>query len=61
LVVAKSVNFEILVFPVEGDKDTKAKEVETITFEPKLKTFEMDVMEAMGIQEDRIPKKTYWY
>jgi len=55
------VNFEILVFPVEGDKDTKAKEVETITFEPKLKTFEMDVMEAMGIQEDRIPKKTYWY
>nr|ACO14687.1 Probable 39S ribosomal protein L24, mitochondrial precursor [Caligus clemensi] len=42
-------------------KDTPAKLVEEITFEPKLATFDMDVMEAMGIKESRIPKRTYWY
>jgi len=46
---------------IEGDKDTKAAVVEEVTFEPRLKTFEMDVMESLGITEDRIPKKTYWY
>jgi L-asparaginase II len=38
-----------------------AKLVEEITYEPKLATFDMDIMESMGIKEDRIPKKTYWY
>lgn len=42
-------------------KDTKAKDVEEITFEPKLCTFEMDVMQQMGIKEDRVPQKTWWY
>ena len=42
-------------------KDTKAKVVEEITFEPKLATFEMDLMKIYGIKEERIPKKTYWY
>jgi len=46
---------------LESDKDTVATVIEKITFQPKLKTFEMDVMEAMGIVEDRIPKKSYWY
>lgn len=45
----------------EAEKDTKASEVTDITFEPTLKTFEMDIMEQMGIQEDRVPSKTYWY
>ena len=43
------------------EKDTKAADVEAITYEPKLSTFEMDIMEARGIKEDRIPHKTYWY
>lgn len=42
-------------------KDTKAAVVEEITFEPKLATFEMDIMESMGIKEDRIPRRTFWY
>jgi len=46
---------------LEGDKDTKADAVQAVTFQPELKTFEMDIMDSMGIQEDRISKKTYWY
>nr|CAI5865236.1 unnamed protein product [Callosobruchus analis] len=46
---------------VEQPKDTKADVIEEITFEPKLCTFEMDIMEKMGIKEDRIPPKSYWY
>lgn len=45
----------------EVEKDTPAKVVETITFSPALKTFEMDIMEQMNIKEDRVPAKTYWY
>ncbi|EZA48957.1 hypothetical protein DMN91_011855 [Ooceraea biroi] len=45
----------------EQPKDTTKDDVTNITFEPKLKTFEMDIMDEMGIKEDRIPKKTYWY
>jgi len=46
---------------VDTEKDTKAAVVEAITFTPQLKTFEMEIMEELGIKEDRIPKKTYWY
>lgn len=45
----------------ENDKDTSAADASSITFQPKLKTFEMEIMDEMGIVEDRIPKKTYWY
>ena len=43
------------------EKDTVAADVEAITYEPTLSTFEMDIMDAQGIKEDRIPLKTYWY
>uniref|UniRef100_A0A1A9WKN2 Large ribosomal subunit protein uL24m n=1 Tax=Glossina brevipalpis TaxID=37001 RepID=A0A1A9WKN2_9MUSC len=46
---------------IERAKDTPAAVVEEITFEAKLCTFEMDIMNEMGIKEERIPKKTYWY
>ncbi|CRK92000.1 CLUMA_CG005580, isoform A [Clunio marinus] len=46
---------------VVREKDTEAAVVSEITFKPKLATFEMEIMESMGIEEDRIPKKTYWY
>lgn len=42
-------------------KDTPAKDVEEITFIPKLATFDMDIMEKMEIIEKRTPAKTYWY
>lgn len=45
----------------EQPKDTVADVIKEITFQPKLRTFEMDIMENMGIKEDRIPPKTYWY
>ncbi|CAG4966345.1 unnamed protein product [Colias eurytheme] len=43
------------------DKDTVAAEAAKITFAPKLCTFEMDIMESMGIKEDKVPAKSYWY
>ncbi|CAH1954855.1 unnamed protein product [Acanthoscelides obtectus] len=46
---------------LEQPKDTTADVIKDITFEPKLCTFEMDIMEKMGIKEDRIPPKSYWY
>ena len=42
-------------------KDTENDVVTEITFEPKLCTFEMDIMKEMGIKENRWPKKSYWY
>ena len=42
-------------------KDTPAKDVEEITFVPRLATFDMDIMEKMRIEETRTPAKTYWY
>lgn len=46
---------------VEQPKDTIADKVTEITFSPKLQTFEMDIMESMGIKENRVPPKSYWY
>lgn len=45
----------------ERPKDTTAAATSKVTFDPKLKTFEMEIMEEMGIEEDRVPKRTYWY
>lgn len=46
---------------IAKEKDTESKVVTEITFKPKLSTFEMDIMESMGIKEDGVPGKTYWY
>ncbi|KAI4467231.1 mitochondrial ribosomal protein l24 [Holotrichia oblita] len=45
----------------EQPKDTVANDVIDITFSPKLQTFEMSIMESMGIKEERVPPKSYWY
>ncbi|XP_034239879.1 probable 39S ribosomal protein L24, mitochondrial [Thrips palmi] len=45
---------------VENEKDTTAANMK-VTFKPRLTTFEMEIAEELGITEDRIPKKTYWY
>ncbi|XP_044735868.1 probable 39S ribosomal protein L24, mitochondrial [Chrysoperla carnea] len=44
-----------------AEKDTTSEAVTEVTFQPKLLTFEMEIMKEMGIEEDRIPSKTYWY
>lgn len=43
------------------EKDTEGGVASEITFNPTLATFEMDIMKSMGIEEHRVPKKTYWY
>lgn len=44
-----------------GEKDTNKDELQKVTYVPKLKSFEEDILEKMGIKEDRKPGKTYWY
>ncbi|XP_067624367.1 large ribosomal subunit protein uL24m [Eurosta solidaginis] len=46
---------------IEREKDTPGAVVGEITFQPKLATFEMDIMDEMGIVEERKPRKSYWY
>lgn len=46
---------------IETAKDTKEKELTEVTFVPKLKSFEQDIMDAMGIKDTRQRAKTYWY
>ncbi|XP_011707203.1 PREDICTED: probable 39S ribosomal protein L24, mitochondrial [Wasmannia auropunctata] len=57
----ETIDYKIPRLYVEQAKDTTKADVETITYEPALKTFQMDVMDEMGIKEDRVPKKFYWY
>lgn len=45
----------------EEAKDTPKLQVEKVTFQPKISTFEMDIMQSMGITEDRIPYPMFWY
>ncbi|XP_076676105.1 mitochondrial ribosomal protein L24 [Andrena cerasifolii] len=58
---AETIDYKSPDVYIEQSKDTIEKEVLKITFEAKLKTFEMDIMDAMGIKEDRVPQKYYWY
>ena len=47
----ETIDYKIASKYVENEhKDTKAADVEKVTFVPKLATFEMDVMQQMGIQ-----------
>lgn len=46
---------------IAKEKDTEGNLVAEVTFKPQLQTFEMDIMKSMGIEEDGVPKKTYWY
>lgn len=46
---------------LEQSKDTTAEHMKKTTFVPKCMTFEMEIMEQMGIKEDRIPYNMYWY
>lgn len=45
---------------VEG-KDTPSKIVLERTYQPRLMSFEEEIMTDMGIIDERKPKPTYWY
>lgn len=57
----ETIDFTVKDAYVDQPKDTTAAETIKTTFEPKLKTFEMDIMDEMNIKEDRIPYPMYWY
>lgn len=57
----ETYDYKVKEFYPDQAKDTPAKAVEEVTFVPEVKTFEMDIMEKMGIKEDRVPYLMYWY
>jgi large subunit ribosomal protein L24 len=57
----ETMDFKAKKLYINKEKDTPEDVVTEITYEPKLATFEMDIMEKMKIEEDRVPKRTYWY
>ncbi|XP_075985991.1 mitochondrial ribosomal protein L24 [Anticarsia gemmatalis] len=58
----ETMDFKSKAVYVENvEKDTTNDDATKVTFAPKLRTFEMDIMEEMGIKEDRVPAKSYWY
>ncbi|OQR80236.1 putative 39S ribosomal protein L24 [Tropilaelaps mercedesae] len=46
---------------IDRSNDTTSAELTKITFIPKLATFEMDIMEQQGIEDNRVPQRTFWY
>ncbi|XP_043684130.1 probable 39S ribosomal protein L24, mitochondrial [Vespula pensylvanica] len=57
----ETIDYKLPKLYKDQSKDTPKEEVAKVTFKPALKTFEMDIMDNMGIKEDRTPKKSYWY
>ncbi|XP_060948992.1 large ribosomal subunit protein uL24m [Limanda limanda] len=45
----------------DGPKDTSPEDTLEKTFVPSLKTLEEEVMEKLGIQENRRNRRSYWY
>ncbi|XP_014663968.1 PREDICTED: probable 39S ribosomal protein L24, mitochondrial [Priapulus caudatus] len=45
----------------EQEKDTRSEDLEKVTFEPKLMSFEQDIMDSEGIIDRRMPAKSWWY
>ncbi|XP_055348974.1 probable 39S ribosomal protein L24, mitochondrial [Paramacrobiotus metropolitanus] len=45
----------------ENPKDTDDKTLKEVTFTPAPRTFEEDIMQAMGIVDTRKPPRTFWY
>ena len=46
---------------LEQPKDTTAEHIKKTTFTPKVMTFEMEIMDNMGIKEERVPYNMFWY
>lgn len=52
------VNFSAIS---DGPKDTSPEDTLERTYAPSLKTLEEEVMEKLGIQENRRHRRSYWY
>ncbi|KAK7580041.1 hypothetical protein V9T40_000670 [Parthenolecanium corni] len=61
IVARETYDFKTPTSYEEKGKDTRAAVVGKVTYEPSLSTFEMDIMKAMGIEEDRTAGPVYWY
>lgn len=46
---------------IDGPKDTSPEDTLEKTYVPSLKTLEEEVMEKLGIQENRHHRRSYWY
>ena len=57
----ETVDFRFPDIYEEQEKDTKAEDVEEVTFKPIIKTFEMDIMDEMNLKEERNPFPLFWY
>lgn len=58
---AECSNLRLFYSVTDGPKDTAPDDALQKTYTPSLKTLEEEVMEKMNIQEDRRPRKSYWY
>lgn len=56
-----TVDYKTIESYIDQPKDTLKSDVEKVTFMPTLATFEMDLMEQYGIEEDRVPYQFFWY
>nr|CAD7449402.1 unnamed protein product [Timema bartmani] len=61
VMAGETVDYKTKASYKDSEKDTLASNVSEITFAPKLKTFEMDIMEEFGLKEERAPAHTFWY
>lgn len=50
-----------MMFLANVATDTGEKELEEDNYVPKMKTFEQDILDSMGIKDTRKRGKTYWY
>ncbi|KRT78314.1 hypothetical protein AMK59_8190 [Oryctes borbonicus] len=57
----ETIDYKSKATYVEQPKDTTSDDAIEITFSPTLQTFEMSIMESMGIKDDRVPPRSYWY
>lgn len=53
--------YGVFIYLADGPKDTSPEDTLQKTYMPSLKTLEEEVMEKLNIQEDRKPRKSYWY
>lgn len=57
----ETYEYKVVTGYQECAKDTDAKSVAKVTYQPTVQSFEQEIMEEMGIEETREYKKTYWY
>jgi len=57
----ETIDYKTKEVYLEQPKDTTTEHLKKTTFVPKVMTFEMEIMEEMGIKEDKVPYPMFWY